>query len=107
MLGQIRAAIEARLADPRLDPQAVADAVGISVRYANAILAEQDTSLKRFILRRRLTRCRRAFEDPNQDHRTVGDIALGWGFSDLTHFTRRFKEVYGIRPSEYRKRTGR
>lgn len=107
LLGEIRAAIEARLADPRLDPQAIADAVGISVRYANAILAEQDTSLKRTILWRRLARCRRAFEDSSQNHRTVGDIALSWGFSDLTHFTRCFKEAYGVRPSEYRKQAGR
>jgi AraC family transcriptional regulator, positive regulator of tynA and feaB len=107
MLGQIRAAIEARLADPRLDLQAVADAVGISVRYVNALLAEQGTSLKRFILSRRLSRCRHAFEDPNQDHRTLGEIAQGWGFSDMTHFTRRFKEAYGVRPSEYRRRAER
>ena len=103
-LGQVRGAIESRLADPRLDPQAVADAVGVSVRYVNALLAEQDTSLKRYILSRRLNRCRQAFEDPNQDHRTISEIAQGWGFSDMTHFTRRFKEAYGVRPSEFRKR---
>ena len=107
MLGQIRAAIESRLCNPRLDPQIVADAVGISVRYVNALLAEQDTSLTRFILARRLTRCRRAFDDPNQDHRTVGEIAYGWGFSDMTHFSRRFKEAYGVSPSEYRRRAER
>jgi hypothetical protein len=50
VLLNIRAAIEARLTDPKLDPQAIADAVGVSVRYANQVLAEQGTSLTRLVL---------------------------------------------------------
>lgn len=106
ILGQIRAVIEARLADPNLDARAVAEAVGISVRYVNRLFTDQDTSLKRFILSRRLARCRQAFQDPNQAHRTVSEIAQGWGFSDMTHFARQFKETYGVSPSEYRKLAG-
>ena len=34
----------------------------------------------------------------------IGDIALGWGFSDLSHFGRRFKAAFGCSASEYRKR---
>jgi AraC-like DNA-binding protein len=103
MLSNIRTVVEARLADPTLDAQAVAEAVGISVRYANRLFADQDTSLKLFILSRRLARCRHAFEDANQVHRTVREIAQGWGFSDMTHFARRFREAYGVSPSEYQK----
>src|SRR3984885_15127681 len=58
LLGQIRSVVEARLTDPEIDGQKVANIVGISVRYANAILAEQDSSLHRLILSRRLSRCR-------------------------------------------------
>jgi AraC-like DNA-binding protein len=110
VLSNIRAAIEARLGDPSLDAQAVADAVGVSVRYANALLAEHDTSIMRLIQARRLERCRYALEDPNQAHRSVSEIAYGWGFSDMTHFGRRFKKVYGVLPSEYQtiaRRAGR
>lgn len=103
LLGQIRSVVEARLTDPDLDGQKVADIVGISVRYANAILAEQDSSLHRLILSRRLARCRAAFEDPNQVHRTIAEIAQGWGFSDMTHFGRCFKAAYGVSPREYQK----
>lgn len=103
LLGQIRAVVEARLTDPDLDGQKVADIVGISVRYANAILAEQDLSLHRLILSRRLSHCRVAFEDPNQMHRTIAEIAQGWGFSDMTHFGRCFKSAYGASPREYQK----
>ena len=110
VLSNIRSVIEARLRDPSLGAQAVADAVGVSVRYANAVLADHDTSIMRLIQARRLARCRYALEDPNQAHRTVSEIAYGWGFSDMTHFGRRFKKAYGILPSEYQiiaKRAGR
>jgi AraC family transcriptional regulator, positive regulator of tynA and feaB len=101
VLLKIRSVVEVRLTDPSLGAQAVADAVGVSVRYANAILADQDTSIMRLIQARRLARCRYALEDPNQAHRSVSEIAYGWGFSDMTHFGRRFKKAYGILPSDY------
>jgi AraC family transcriptional regulator, positive regulator of tynA and feaB len=103
VLMKIRSAIEARLADPGLDARSVATAAGVSVRYANAALADEGTSLGRLIQTRRLLRCRRALEDPSQVHRTVSEIAYGWGFSDMTHFGRKFRAAFGILPSEYRK----
>jgi AraC-like DNA-binding protein len=104
-LMSVRAAIEARLTDPALDAETVAAAAGISVRYGNAVLAEDGTSIMRLVQARRLERCRRALEDPSQTHRTVSEIAYGWGFSDMTHFGRRFKAAYGLVPSAYRRRT--
>jgi AraC family transcriptional activator of tynA and feaB len=103
-LVSVRAAIEARLTDPTLNAETVAAAAGVSVRYANAVLAEDDTSIMRLVQARRLERCRRALEDPSQTHRTISEIAYGWGFSDMTHFGRRFREAYGVLPSEYRRR---
>ncbi len=100
---QLRAAVERRLNDPALDPTAVAAAAGISVRYANALLAEEGLSIQRLIVQRRLERCRLALSDATQAHRTIGDIAFGWGFSDLSHFTRRFKSIVGCTPGDYRK----
>ncbi|MBK3800709.1 helix-turn-helix domain-containing protein [Azospirillum brasilense] len=100
---QVRAAIDARLADPALDASTVAAAAGVSVRYANAVLAEENTTIMRLVQARRLERCRRALEAPEQNHRTVSEIAYSWGFSDMTHFGRKFKAAYGILPSEYRR----
>ena len=100
---RLRMEIERRLADPSLDPSAAAGAAGISVRYANALLAEEGKSLERLIVWRRLERCRLALEDATQDHRTVSDIAYAWGFSDLSHFDRRFKAAFGSSPREHRK----
>lgn len=100
ILSNIRAIVDARIADPDLDGQTVAAAVGVSVRHVNEILSEHGTSIGRLILARRLARCKHALEDLNQAHRSITEIAYGWGFSDLTHFGRRFKQAYGLLPSE-------
>ncbi|MGA7328953.1 MAG: helix-turn-helix domain-containing protein [Rhodomicrobium sp.] len=105
MLFNVDSAVEARLTDPNLDGNTVAAAVGISVRYANSLLVQQNTSLTRLIRSKRLARCLDALQDPLQARRTVSEIAYSWGFSDMTHFGRVFKKAYGVLPSEIRGRT--
>ncbi|TGD97665.1 helix-turn-helix domain-containing protein [Methylobacterium nonmethylotrophicum] len=100
---RLHTAVEARLADPALRAGTIADAAGVSVRYANVVLADEDTSIAHLIQTRRLARCRQALEDPAQAHRTVSEIAYGWGFSDMTHFGRRFKAAFGLLPRECRR----
>jgi AraC family transcriptional activator of tynA and feaB len=100
----VSAAITARLADPAVDAGTIASAAGVSVRYANAVLAESGTSIMRLIQSRRLARCRQLLEDPSQSHRTMTEIAYSWGFSDMTHFGRKFRAAFGSLPSEHRKR---
>jgi AraC family transcriptional activator of tynA and feaB len=97
------ALLQLRLHDPSLDPEAAAAAAGISVRYANSLLANEGMSLQRLIVSRRLERCRMALADARQAHRSVSEIAYAWGFSDQSHFTRRFKAAYGCSPSDFRK----
>jgi AraC family transcriptional regulator, positive regulator of tynA and feaB len=103
-LFRLKSAIEARLRDPGLKPAAVAAEAGISVRYANALLAQEESSIERYVLSRRLECCRRAFEDASQAHRMIGEIAFSWGFSDLSHFARRFRAAHGCTPGDYRRR---
>jgi AraC-like DNA-binding protein len=100
---RLRTEIEARLSDPALNPEAVANAAGVSIRYANSVLADEDTSLGQLIQTRRLERCRQSLEDPEQNHRTVSEIAHCWGFLDMTHFGRRFKSAFSMLPSECRR----
>jgi AraC-like DNA-binding protein len=102
-LSRLKAGIDSRLTDHTFRPKDAAMDAGISVRYANALLAEEGSSLERYILQRRLERCRAALRDPFQRHRQIGDIALSWGFSDHSHFTRRFRDAFGMTPGECRK----
>ncbi len=102
-LYRLKATIEARLYNPTLKPAEAAAGASISVRYANDLLAQEGTSLERYILLRRLERCRRALEDPSQSGRMISEIAFSWGFSDLSHFVRRFRRAYGMAPRDYRR----
>lgn len=106
VLMNVRAAIEARLADRRLDASTVAAAAGVSVRYANTVLAREGTSIRRLILARRLERCRKALTEVSQAGRSVSELAYAWGFSDMTHFGRSFRCAYGVTPSEFRRQAG-
>ena len=38
-----------------------------------------------------------------QSDRTLSEIALTAGFADQSHLTRRFRQVVGITPSEFRR----
>ncbi len=100
---RLKTVIETRLSDPNLKPAEAAAAAGISVRYANELLAQENSSVERYILHRRLERCRSALEDTLQAHRMIGEIAFGWGFSDHAHFTRRFRATFGMTPGDCRR----
>lgn len=99
---RLKAIIEGRLRDPAFKPAHAASSAGISVRYANVLLADEGTSLERYIVRRRLENCRQTLLDPAHASRTVSDIAYSWGFADLSHFNRRFKSHFGCAPGRCR-----
>lgn len=100
---RLKATVERLLTEPGLKPEQVAAETGISVRYANSLLAEEGQSIERYIGDRRLERCRAALEESSQSHRSIGEIAFKWGFSDLSHFGRRFKARFGLTPTDYRR----
>lgn len=101
---RLKATVERLMIDPGLKPEMIASEAGISVRYANSLLAEENWSLERYVTERRLERCRGALEDPAQAHRSIGEVAFKWGFSDLSHFGRRFKARYCLSPTDFRRR---
>lgn len=102
-LGRLKVAIKLQLNNPDLTPELACRLAGISVRYGNALLSQEGTSLERYIVSQRLERCRRILIEGSQAHRSVSDIAMAWGFSDPSHFGRRFKSIYGLPPNEYRR----
>jgi AraC-like DNA-binding protein len=100
---QLRAAIERSIGDHGATAESIAKSVGIGLRYANAILSENDTSVGRLLQARRLEHCRRALADPLKINRSISDIAYSLGFTDMTHFGRRFRQAFGLLPSDFRK----
>jgi AraC family transcriptional activator of tynA and feaB len=102
-LDNIREYLHQHLGDPDLGPGAVAARFGISTRYLHRLHAEQGQSLSAWVMQQRLERCRRDLDDPSSAERSVTDIAMAWGFNDLSHFGRCFRAAYGLTPSEWRK----
>src|SRR5262249_24383264 len=96
--------IERHLGDGELEPQRIARGLGISTRYLHALFEHGDESVMRYLLRRRIERCREDLADAHKAHRTIADIAFAWGFSDVSHFGRAFKAAFGLAPREWRAR---
>ena len=102
LLYRLKAHIRAHLADLDLSLAETAAALGISPRYVNDLLSDEATSFQRHVLRERLAQCARDLASPMLAHRQVGEIAFAWGFNDLSHFGRVFREHYGASPREWR-----
>lgn len=102
LLLSVHSWIDAHLADPDLDPDTIARANHISVRYLHKLFQEQGTSVGSWVRERRLANCRRDLADPALAQRGVHAIARRWGFDDAAHFSKIFKASYGQPPGAYR-----
>ncbi|NUU21535.1 MAG: helix-turn-helix domain-containing protein [Streptomycetaceae bacterium] len=103
LLTRIRAYVRCHLTDPRLTPETIAAAHNISVRYLYKVCAQAGFSLQQWIIGERLRGARSELADTTASGRTVAMIARHWGFSDPTHFSRRFRAEYGLSPGEWRR----
>jgi AraC-like DNA-binding protein len=101
---QVRSYIETNLSDPELSRTKIANSLGISVRYLSEIFGANGMSIGHYLLERRLHKCFHALEDSAQNRRSISEIAFGWGFNDMSHFSRSFRERYKMAPREVRER---
>ncbi|WP_407116388.1 helix-turn-helix domain-containing protein [Bradyrhizobium sp. LMG 9283] len=100
----LKRAIHQRLRQPGLAVADVAEAVGISERYVHKLLARSGSSFTEYVIDHRLDGAAKDLRDAAMADRAIGAIAFDWGFSDLSHFTRRFKQRFGCRPRDWRTR---
>lgn len=103
-LYRVKAFVERHLSDPGLNVESVASGVGLSARYINDLFKDEETSLMRHVWRRRLENCAKNLLDSAHVGHSLSEIALRWGFNDLSHFSRAFKQRFGCSPREYRQR---
>jgi AraC-like DNA-binding protein len=102
LLARIHGFIEARLPDPELTPAVVAEAHHISVRYLHRLFENDGYGVAGLIRQRRLERCRADLLDPALSGRPAAAVGARWGFASPAHFSRVFRETYGLPPGEYR-----
>ncbi|MEU3852312.1 helix-turn-helix domain-containing protein [Streptomyces sp. NPDC029554] len=101
MLSRIRAYIDRRLTEPDLSPGSIARAHHISVRYLHKLFQNDGTTVGRWVRQRRLDSCRRELSRDRSRGITVAAVANHWGFSSPAHFSRTFRQAYGMTPSQW------
>ncbi len=89
--------IERYLGDSELDTTMIATGTGLSPRHINDLFNDEQTSLMRYVWARRLEKCRQDIATLNPIF--VSIIAYKWGFNNLSHFSRAFKQQFGVCPT--------
>jgi AraC-like DNA-binding protein len=100
LVTRIEAYVQQHLADPALSPESIAHAHQISVRQLYKLWSEREVGLAEWIIRGRLEGARHDLAKGGPAGIAV--VARRWGFTDPTHFGRRFRAAYGLSPKEWR-----
>jgi len=99
--------IYGHLAENDLGPATIAAAMGISVRHVHRVFSHTGSSVADWIRTQRLGQCHHDLADKRQLHKSITEIAFSWGFNDSAHFSRAFRQEFGICPRSYRARAYR
>lgn len=94
---RVRSYIEHNLQRPELGPADLARDLGLS-RSQLYRQFERFGGVASYIRRRRLRRGHAEICDPRSAHRRIGEIAFSVGFEDEGHFSRLFRQAYGMSP---------
>ncbi|WP_229377686.1 helix-turn-helix domain-containing protein [Streptomyces sp. VRA16 Mangrove soil] len=89
------------LPDPGLSPSGIAAAHHMSVRYLHKLFQSEGTTVGGWIRSRRLERCRRDLLRSPALGLGVAAVGRRWGFVSASHFSRAFREAYGVTPREW------
>ena len=103
---QARAYVRQHLRDPRLSVGMVAAGLRLSPSTVHRAFQGEPCSLAHWIWTERLEAIKRDLADPALQRQSVSAIAFGWGFNDAAHFSRAFKERFGLTPREFRASVG-
>lgn len=102
LFARAKVVLQDRFQEHDLSPQDIAKDMGISKRHLHGIFARSGTTFGRSLLETRLSRAKDLLADKRYASYRISDIAWVCGFSDPGHFTRRFRERFGIPPSQSR-----
>ncbi|MGW7448253.1 AraC-like ligand-binding domain-containing protein [Kitasatospora sp. NPDC054795] len=100
-LERVKEHILRNLRDPDLSPSAVAEANFMSVRFLHKLFQQEGVTLGTWIRTQRLERCSRDLVRPMAEELGVAGIARRWGFANSSHFSRAFREAYGVSPRDW------
>lgn len=101
LLSLAQAVIRDHLAIGKLSPDFLADRLGISRASLYRVFAPHG-GIMRYVQERRLIAVRAALSDPLET-RKLSRIAADLGFNSEAHFSRAFRQRFGITASDYRR----
>ncbi|NBA97573.1 helix-turn-helix domain-containing protein [Pseudomonas sp. R5(2019)] len=97
-LQRVKQFLLANLHDSDLTIDSVAQATYVSPRTLNRLFAKEGTTAIRWLWHQRLSACHKALL--KGQFQQVSDAALSFGFTNLSHFSRAFKNAYGVSPAQ-------
>lgn len=103
MLQRVKHFARSRLADPELKPEMLAQHHHISLRYLQKLFQEHGQSPASWIRDERLHHSCTELRDQRLAHLTIAMIGERSGLYGASHFSRLFRDRYGISPREYRR----
>ena len=98
---QICRHVEDSLLNPELTAETVAAAFGLSRRSLYRAFEPFD-GFAAYVKDRRLHRARAALLDPANRHLAIATLAQHHGFANPEHFSRAFRDLFGVTPREVR-----
>ena len=93
----------ARIRDPELRLEDIANAEGISTRSIRRAFQQAGTTPWGWVAEKRLQGAAHDLRVTSYALRSVTEIAFSWGFNNMAHFGRAFKNRFGVSPSEWRR----
>jgi AraC-like DNA-binding protein len=106
MLRRVQEFTLQHLHEEDLNPARIAAANRISLRYLHLLFHHSGQTVHGWIQDRRLVKCREALSDSAYVRQHIADIAYRWGFISTSHFSRVFKDKFGVSPSDVRRLAG-
>ncbi len=101
-LHAIQTFIESNLRDTELSLSTVVDHFGLSPRYVQKLFAAGGSTFSQTLNQRRLEKIATCLRRPDLRTQSITEMALRYGFSDVSFFNRSFKKRFGCTPRQYR-----
>ncbi len=94
--------IDRHLRNPDLSASMISLAIGVSERQLSRVFSSQNRGIVNVVLDKRLDLARRLLMSTTRDQMTVNDVSQHCGFNSHAHFSRVFRNRFGLTPSEAR-----
>lgn len=102
-----RAYILQKVRDPALNIAQIAGALHCSKRYLHLVFANKGNTIEELIWGLRLDGCWSDLKNPALTGRSITEIAFSWGFNSYPHFSRKFRDKFGLSPRSVHAETAR